>query len=179
MIADGLLRGETNFSISSSVVASFDPSAAVTGDELTDARLLVVELTGFSIDAGFDGFGAHVTGTSLTYAALTPKGAAAGNIIAVSVYELGTNSDPYTYDQLQAEIDKLAQRVTPDPGEAERLQIAGKRSLKYVFDFGSATVINYFIFSGATELQVRCQWTTQKTTIERGCVELVNTLRIN
>jgi hypothetical protein len=110
--------------------------------------------------------------------AIIPRGAASGDIIAVSVYKLGADSDAFTYEQLEAEIERLATKVTTNPGEAERVRVAGKRGLKYLFDYGTTKVMNYFVFAGRTEVQVRCQWTNVEPVIALGCDDVIASLVI-
>jgi hypothetical protein len=111
--------------------------------------------------------------------AITPPGATGGDIIALSVYRLGADSDQFSFAQLQAEIDPLAAKVAGDPGAAQQLRVAGRRALRYVFDYGSTKVMSYFVFSGRIEVQVRCQWTRQRATIEPGCASVIASLTIN
>jgi hypothetical protein len=101
-----------------------------------------------------------------------------GDLIAVSVYKLGADSDAFSYDQLQAEIDPLAAKVATNPGTAQKVRTAGRRSLRYLFDYGSTKVVSYFVFSGRIEIQVRCQWTHEQTTIASGCTTVVNSLQV-
>jgi hypothetical protein len=108
----------------------------------------------------------------------TPK-AAGEDLIAVSVYKLGADSDAFSFDQLQAEIDPLAAKVATNPGTAQKVRAAGRRALRYVFDYGSTKVVSYFVFSGRIEVQVRCQWTHEQKPIAAACTTVVNTLQIS
>ncbi|MCW2504610.1 MAG: hypothetical protein JWO79_2894 [Actinomycetia bacterium] len=107
----------------------------------------------------------------------TPQ-ATGEDLIAVSVYKLGADSDAFSFDQLQAEIDPLTAKVATNPGTAQKVRAAGRRALRYVFDYGSTKVVSYFVFSGRIEIQVRCQWTLEQKPIAAGCTTVVNTLQI-
>jgi hypothetical protein len=111
--------------------------------------------------------------------AIVAPGASGGDIIALSVYKLGADSDAFSFAQLQAEIDPLAAKVAGNPGEAKQLRVAGRRALRYVFDYGGTKVISYFVFSGQIEVQVRCQWTSQRATIETGCTSVIGSLHVD
>jgi hypothetical protein len=110
---------------------------------------------------------------------LTPTGAPGRDILAVAVYTLKANSDSFSYEQLEAEINRLAKQIDQNATNGERTTIDGKRALKYLFDYGDAKSVNYFIFSGKTELQIRCQYVNEEAAIKRGCDDLTTSLQIS
>jgi hypothetical protein len=110
--------------------------------------------------------------------AMTPPGATGGDVIAVSVYRLGADSDAFSYAQLEAEIDPLTAKVATTRSEPRQVRIAGRRALRYLFDYGHTKVLSYFVFSGRIEVQVRCQWTSHQRRIEEGCATVTQTLEI-
>ena len=135
----------------------------------------------YTLPHGFvDGAGAQVKrvragGTFET--AVTPTGAAAATSSRCRCTDSGADSDPFSYDQLQAEIDRLARQRDHQAGHGGPGRVAGKRALRYLFDYGTTKVINYFVFIGTTEVQVRCQWTSAQPAIESGCDEVVSSLK--
>lgn len=176
-------NGRDDLTASTGDTTSASPSAPPSGD--TERIQPAGAPYSYAVPNGYikvDVPGSDTVGTSAMYeTAVAQKTNHERELLAVSVYDLGADTDAYTYAQLQEVIDKLAAQVVDDPGEPERVTVDGKRALRYFFDYDSVKSTNYFIFSGRNEVQVRCQWATPagEAEIKKGCDELISTMKIS
>lgn len=106
------------------------------------------------------------------------------DLIIFSVYPLGLDSDDASDRDL---IDALATVIAQldaagfDFTETEPLllEVDGARAFFYTgSDATGLHIDTYFIFRGAVELQVNCQWETMEADVLTGCENVLDSLQI-
>jgi hypothetical protein len=107
------------------------------------------------------------------------------DVIVFSVYQLNLDSDDLSDEELigalSEVIDQLAaQGFDFTDTKPQVLEVDGARAFYYTgSDASGLSSDTYFIFRGATELQVNCQWQTMEAEILSGCEQVLDSLKIS
>jgi hypothetical protein len=119
------------------------------------------------------------TGSSAQYSSAVATSATETNdFLIVDAYALNYDADSVDQTQLATQFDNLVKQINQDPSSRQNVTYNGNNGFWYKFDFGTSKAYSYFLFHGSNELQVRCQWTDQESTIQRGCEDLLSSLQI-
>jgi hypothetical protein len=119
------------------------------------------------------------TGSAAKYtSAAATSSSETNDFLIVDAYRLGANADEVTVSALETEFDRLVRTAGQDATTRETTTINGYRALKYDFKYSTSQAYSYFIFSGYNEIQVRCQWADDQSTIQKGCTDLLSSLTL-
>jgi hypothetical protein len=113
---------------------------------------------------------------------LLPTGKPGTDLIIVSVYELTRDSDTLSDSEVKNQLDSLVGKLSGKPAATpDTRTVAGARAWRYTVELTGSTADSWFLFTGTTEVQVLCQWTTSgaKGQIEAGCQQVLDSLTIS
>ena len=142
----------------------------------------------FAVPAGFQDVSSSVKvdasiGKQEKYRSAVAVGAR--DLIIVSVYELGRDTDNIADDTLAGELRQVLRLLSSQQGftfestSADKTTVDGARSFRYHASQDSSGLETdiYFLFRGRNELQVNCQWKDKEADITRGCRSVLDSLQ--
>lgn len=106
------------------------------------------------------------------------------DVIIFSVYPLNIDSDELTdqelTDALAPVIDELAaQGFSWDSTEPQISEVDGARAYFYSGNDSTGLMVETnFLFRGATELQVNCQWQSMEVALLAGCEQVLGSVQV-
>lgn len=110
--------------------------------------------------------------------AVTTENGSAYDYISVASFTVKQEASAANETALAAQFDKWIKTVGEDPSTRADVAVGSYLSFKYTFAEGARGAYDYFVFNGHTVIDVTCAWSSEQANIQRGCQELLNTLRI-
>ena len=121
----------------------------------------------------------QTTGSSAKFsAAAATTQTEVDDFLIVDAYALSYDANAVSRTELGTQFDSLVKQIGQDPTSRQNVTYNGNFGFWYQFDFTSSKAYSYFLFNGTNEIQVRCQWADQETTIKRGCEDVLKSLTI-
>ncbi|MFI5959947.1 hypothetical protein [Cryptosporangium sp. NPDC051539] len=108
-----------------------------------------------------------------TYSA--PQGGSVYDFLFVASFPLkGDTGDA----ALTATLDKYVAKIGQDASTRAAVKVGKYSAYKYSFADAAKGAWDYFVYDGRTVVDVTCSWSSDQAGIQRGCLELLDTLTV-